>query len=127
MDDNFVMFLKENFEDMESFDTDKLLRVTTESAAYFNSLKAVLASEDEDAKRAAHREATEIKDYLEQRMRQLSEITGMDYQQIAELAENPSLLSPEMREQLAEVTYSVNSINSKKVKNNKMINPKLVR
>lgn len=127
MNDNFVMFLKQNFEDLESFDTEKLLRVTTESATYFNSLKAVLASTDEEAKKAAHREATEIKDYLEQRMQQLSEITGMDYQQITELAENPSLLSPEMREELAQVTYNINSIKKNEVVNNRKINPKFMR
>jgi hypothetical protein len=83
---NLRDILKEAFENIDDLSADKIGKLSTESAAFFASLQAGLNSSDGKTKESAYRSALEMKEYLEARLKQLSEETGLDFDTLVNLA-----------------------------------------
>lgn len=117
---NFEEFLRDTFENVEELNMDKIRRLALEGNAYFVTLKGKMASSDPKVKEEALQSALEIREFLERRLKQLSEETGFDFLQFTD----PSLLTDQQKEMVAEITAKINQYSDVSTSNkNKKVKP----
>jgi hypothetical protein len=101
---NFMEFLKEAFEDVDTLNQEQLRKVLAETHIYFETLENTLRTGDLRAKELALAEAFELKEFLDSKATNTSKFKGLDS------------LSQQEREMLSEIDEEIRLVENKKNK-----------
>lgn len=84
-----IEVLSEVFENVEQLNPEKLKKLSEETAQMLGALQAQLNSSDPKVVAEAKNTAMEIKGYVERQIARLAEMSGIDYQELVAMAQNP--------------------------------------
>lgn len=101
---DFMEFLKEAFEGVDSLNMEQLRKVLAETNAYFESLENILRNGDAKAKELALIEAFELKEFLDSKATNVSKFKGLE------------ALSDEEREMAVEIDEGIHLVEKGKSK-----------
>lgn len=85
----FIESLGEAFENVDNLNPERIKKLAEETAIVLESLQKKLSSEDPKTQAEAKEAAQEIKRFVEGQMNRLAEMSGLNYQELVEMAQNP--------------------------------------
>jgi hypothetical protein len=85
----FINILADTFENIDGLNLDKLRKLTEETVVFVQSLQDKLGSKDPAVQEEAKSTALELKQYIEQQMARLAEKSGLSYEDLMQMANNP--------------------------------------
>lgn len=115
-----IEILSEVFENVEQLNPEKLKKLSEETAQMLGALQAQMNSGDPQAVAEAKNTAMEIKGYVEGQIARLAEMSGIDYQELVAMAQNPQFQRDATAElQKLEQELRAKSASRRHINNNK--------
>lgn len=103
MNQDYLSLLKETFEDVAQLTPEKVRKLVDDTSLFFRDIQAKILSKDPELRKEAEEDALLVKEVIEQQMGKLIENSGMGVEEFTAFAQDPSNLSEQEQQIVAEM------------------------